>query len=81
MHRRWKIAVAALALAAGNAFAQDYPSKPIILVVPFAPGGSSELLSRLVGQKITENWKQQVVVPRCSRSCPTTRSRDSFRCR
>lgn len=41
---------------------QDYPSKPILLVVPFAPGGSSEFLSRLIGSKLTEAWKQQVVV-------------------
>ena len=41
---------------------QDYPNKPIVLVVPFAPGGSSEFLSRLIGAKLTEAWKQQVVV-------------------
>ena len=56
--------VAALALgAAASAHAQsDYPNKPILLVVPFAPGGSSEFLSRLIGAKLTEAWKQQVVV-------------------
>ena len=49
-------------LAAGSAAAQDYPNKPITLVVPFAPGGSSEVLSRMIGQKLTESWKQQVVI-------------------
>jgi tripartite-type tricarboxylate transporter receptor subunit TctC len=49
-------------LAAGLAAAQDYPNKPITLVVPFAPGGSSEVLSRMIGQKLTESWKQQVVI-------------------
>jgi tripartite-type tricarboxylate transporter receptor subunit TctC len=42
--------------------AEDYPTKPIVLVVPFAPGGSSDFLSRLIGSKLTEAWKQQVVI-------------------
>ena len=53
---------ASLLLAATPAIAQDYPTKPIVLVVPFAPGGSSEVLARLIGQKLTEAWKQQVVI-------------------
>jgi tripartite-type tricarboxylate transporter receptor subunit TctC len=58
-----RVAIACLALAAAPALAQqDYPSKPIVLVVPFAPGGSSEFISRLIGSKLTEAWKQQVVV-------------------
>jgi tripartite-type tricarboxylate transporter receptor subunit TctC len=62
MRHYLKAAVAALALAASHCVAQDYPVKPITLIVPFAPGGSSDLLSRLVGQKMTEAWKQQVIV-------------------
>ena len=54
--------LACLALISGPSAAQDYPNKPIVLVVPFAPGGSSEFLSRLIGAKLTEAWKQQVVV-------------------
>jgi tripartite-type tricarboxylate transporter receptor subunit TctC len=49
-------------LGCGTAVAQDYPSKVVTLVVPFAPGGSSDLLSRLLAQKLTEAWKQQVIV-------------------
>src|SRR5678815_3802827 len=65
-HRLTRGAALCAALAAcgaAPATAQsDYPSKPILLVVPFAPGGSSDFLSRLIGAKLTEAWKQQVVV-------------------
>jgi tripartite-type tricarboxylate transporter receptor subunit TctC len=48
---------------AGNAWAQkDYPNKPIRLIVPYAPGGSTTFTSRLVGERLTEAWGQQVIV-------------------
>lgn len=54
----------ALALLTGSvtAHAQQYPVKPIKLIVPFAPGGPNDVLGRLVGQKLTEQWGQQVIV-------------------
>ena len=49
-------------LFASNASAQDYPNRPIRLVVPFGPGGGSDYVGRVVGQKLAERMGQQVVV-------------------
>jgi tripartite-type tricarboxylate transporter receptor subunit TctC len=56
------VAAAALALAAATAVAQDYPSKPITLVVPFAAGSGTDGVARIVGQKLGERMKQQIIV-------------------
>ena len=55
------VAFAACA-AFGAAFAQDYPNKPVRIVVPFPAGGGTDILSRAIGQKLTERWKQTVIV-------------------
>ena len=48
--------------AAGNAGAQTYPSKPVRLIVTYPPGGSSDLMARVFGQKLSEVWGQQVII-------------------
>src|SRR5580765_3340987 len=53
---------ALVVLCAMPAQAQNYPAKPIHVLVPYAPGGIADIASRIVGAKITEAWGQQVVV-------------------
>jgi len=61
--RIWLMAAASsLVLLAQPAVAQTYPSKPIHMLVPYAPGGVTDIAARIVGAKLTEAWGQQVVV-------------------
>ena len=55
-------AIAALLSIATNVGAQSYPTKPIRFIVPFPPGGTSDVVARLVAQKLTEVLGRQVVV-------------------
>ncbi|MCX7136234.1 MAG: tripartite tricarboxylate transporter substrate binding protein, partial [Proteobacteria bacterium] len=58
---RFVFLVLALTLAESTA-AQGYPVKPIRFVVPYVPGGNPDILSRLLGQKLNEAWRQQVII-------------------
>jgi tripartite-type tricarboxylate transporter receptor subunit TctC len=51
-----------LLVACGSAFAQSYPTKPVRLIVTYPPGGSSDLMARVFGAKLSELWGQQVVI-------------------
>jgi tripartite-type tricarboxylate transporter receptor subunit TctC len=59
---RWIVALAATLPFAAPTMAQDYPNKPVRVVVPFTAGSATDILARTVGQKLSELWGQQVVV-------------------
>lgn len=55
-------AAAALALCAGSAVAQNYPVKPVRILVGFGAGGSTDIVARILAQNLTAEWKQNVLV-------------------
>lgn len=49
----------------GPAFSAEpsaYPSRPVRMVVPFPPGGGADIVARLIGERLTEHWRQQVII-------------------
>ncbi|MBX9810368.1 MAG: tripartite tricarboxylate transporter substrate binding protein [Burkholderiales bacterium] len=63
MKKVLKLTAMALVLtAAPLAGAQSYPTKPVRVIVPFPPGGTTDIVARVVGQKLNEMWGQSVIV-------------------
>ena len=56
------IAGMVLAGVALTVSAQEYPSKPLRIIVPFGPGGTTDILARVIGDRLGERWGQQVVI-------------------
>lgn len=52
----------AAGLAGPPALAEDFPSRPIRIIIPYAPGGGTDTIGRLIAARLTENWKASVVV-------------------
>jgi tripartite-type tricarboxylate transporter receptor subunit TctC len=60
--RSLALSLAVIALAIGNAAAQSFPSKPVRIVVGFAPGGNTDVVARILAQRLGEMWGQNVIV-------------------
>ena len=58
----FRIFVLILGFVCSNVLAQSFPSKPVRLIVTYPPGGSSDLMARVFGQKLSEVWGQQVII-------------------
>ncbi len=56
------VATAAAAQTASIGSGQAYPTKPVRIIVPFAPGGATDIVTRILAQKLTEAWSQTIVV-------------------
>jgi tripartite-type tricarboxylate transporter receptor subunit TctC len=60
--RQWMLCAALVAAASAPAAAQEYPVRPIRIVVAYTPAGATDILARAVGQKMSENWGQPVII-------------------
>jgi tripartite-type tricarboxylate transporter receptor subunit TctC len=62
MQRRTFMTGVAATVALPMARAQSLPTQPVRIIVGFAPGGGTDLLARVIGQKLADMWKTQVIV-------------------
>src|ERR1700674_2080663 len=62
MRRLKFVAIMAAVLLGTPAFAQSWPQKPVRFIVPFPPGGATDISARLLGEKLTQIWGQTVVI-------------------
>ena len=62
MRNKQFLIIASLLCAASVASAQNYPNKPVRVIVPFSAGGATDIVTRVIGQKLGEAWGQQVIV-------------------
>ncbi|MGQ0751178.1 MAG: tripartite tricarboxylate transporter substrate binding protein [Betaproteobacteria bacterium] len=62
MNRKWIASMLLAACCAGAAAAQEFPQKTVRFIVPFPPGGATDGLARILAEKMTEAWRQQVVI-------------------
>src|SRR5438045_9528938 len=72
--RRWALAVAGAAgatLAAPALGQAPWPNKPVRFIVPFPPGQAADIFTRLLAEKLTELWQQQIIVENKSGSSGT----------
>jgi tripartite-type tricarboxylate transporter receptor subunit TctC len=63
MQKIWNAIFSVMAcLSSTPLLAQTYPDKPVRFIVPYAPGGPSDIIARLLGQRLSETWKQAVII-------------------
>ena len=64
--RFWIVGLAWVVLVliggADSAFCQNYPNKPVRIIVPFTPGGGNDILARILGKELTGRWRQPVII-------------------
>ncbi len=62
MMQKVVLALAAAILAAPLANAQPYPSKPVTILIGFTAGGTTDIIARLVAEKLTKAWGQSIII-------------------
>ena len=59
---RWLVVTSLLLIGAPEAVAQNYPTRPVTIVVTTAAGGITDLVARAIGQRLSQSWGQTVVI-------------------